>query len=197
MKTVLVVLLKVAILFLIFPFLWISLVLNSVSEPVFVFRWPPFLQAMIIPLLAAAVIAMARRTATPIYWAVFCCAFTFFYFAFPGRASLFIAPFAVAGMVSFLYRNKITEPMLVMLPIAIGTCLYINWIYTPYLVTWAYYTTGLKTFPEAVLAGLTVLNTRLVAAAVIAPLLGIYFLGKHAHVSLYNYCRARWGSNRG
>lgn len=184
-KQILIFLAKAFILYLVFLVLWIDLILIETAIPRLVFERQPFVQSSALVVIFGAAISVLSRSKTPILWAVFWPAFSAGFIAFPNHATPFIAFFLLVAAISFLYRNKVTEPLLVMLPILAGAWLFLSAVYSPYLVAWAYYITGKKALIEAVLAGCSILSDQVYQTALIAPILAMYFLGKQAYAKRY------------
>lgn len=179
---------KGLLLYLALIFLWIDLVLFETASPRF--EQAPFVQPAALILAISAVISLGVRSKTPLIFTVFCVAYSAFYFVFPHQATSFIALFCVLAGVNFLYRNKVTEPLLVMLPVIAGAWVLIGFVYPSYLVGWANYVSGQKDFAGSILEGLSAAKEQLVSTLMLIPVGVMYFLGKHAYVKLYSVLKS-------
>ncbi|RLM48460.1 hypothetical protein DVK06_18075, partial [Halorubrum sp. Atlit-28R] len=93
-----------------------------------------------------------------------------------------MAFFLVIGAISFVYRNKVTEPFLVLLPIIAAGRLFLEYVYSVNFVSWAYYITGQKTLGDAIFEGLMLANDQGIQIALAAPIFLMYFLGKQSYM---------------
>jgi hypothetical protein len=177
---------KAFILYLAFLVLLLDLILIETSLPRFIFEKQPFFYSWVIVVLIGAIISTFVHSRTPFLWAIFCPALSaFIFFIFARHATAFIAFFLAIGAISFIYRNKITEPFLILLPILAGGWLFLHFVYTIYLVSWAYYVTGQKAFGEAIFQGLLSVSDQGVQIALVLPIFLMYFLGKQGYTKLY------------
>ena len=74
-----------------------------------------------------------------------------------------------------------------MLPVIMGTWLFICLVYLPYLIGWANYVTGQKDLTDSVIEGLFATKEQLVPALLITPVVAMHLLGKHAHAKFKFY----------
>jgi hypothetical protein len=106
--------------------------------------------------------------------------------------TLLIAFTFLVGTINFLFRNRITEPLLVLLPVCAGAWLYLSFIYQPSLVAWATVSAGKNDLASVLHSVFGDSSTNLVMMAiVVVPSAVLYFLGKHGYVRLYNYALAK------
>ena len=120
-------LLRLALLYLLLPLLLIDLILIQTAVPRLIFQWQPFAMAAMIWLAVLAAVAYRRKTRTPLIWGGVGLAYAAAFFAsllyavviagtrFSG-IPLLIAFAFLAGAINFLYRNRVSEPLLILLP---------------------------------------------------------------------------------
>ena len=176
--------LKVALLYVMFPFVWISMILFATALPKSIFEIQPFFMAVAFVVTVAAAISFTVKSKTPILWALFCVAYSVVFIVFALDSLALIALCLVIGAISFLYRSKITEPFLVLLPIIAGAWLFLQFVYGLFLVTWANYLAMQKGLGDSLFRGALSLEYQAMQFSLVVPLLAMYFLGKHSYVKL-------------
>jgi hypothetical protein len=181
---------KVALLYLMFPFLWINLTLFGVSIPKHLFETQPFFIAAIFVVVITAAISVAIKSKTPILWALLCVAYSAVFFIFLFHSLTLIAICLTIGAISFLYRSKITEPFLVLLPIIAGAWLFLQFVYGFCFVAWTYYITGQKDLGDLLFQSTLTLSDQVMQIAMVAPLFVMYLLGKHSYVKFYPFIKS-------
>ncbi|MDO8990207.1 MAG: hypothetical protein Q7U91_11320 [Sideroxyarcus sp.] len=205
-KQILVAIIKLALLYLALPLLLLDLILIQTAVPRLIFETQPFLYSTLFVLVIAVAISGMIKSKTPILWALFLLLYSAVFFAQQMHADVFGVRFSVvtlliaftflAGTINFLFRNRITEPLLVLLPVCAGAWLYLSFIYQPSLVAWATVSAGKNDVASALLSVFGDSSTNLVMMAiVVVPSAVLYFLGKHGYVRLYNYALARMHGN--
>ena len=181
---------KACVIYLALIVLWIDFVLFETALPRHFFEQRPFIYSAALTLAISAAISFAIRSKTPIIFTALCLAYSTLFFVHLHYATLFIALFCVLAAVNFLYRNKITEPLLVMLLVIAGAWVFISFIYPSCLVVWANYVTGRKDFAGAIVQGFGVAKDQLVSTLIIIPVVVMYFLGKHGYIKLYSVLKS-------
>lgn len=204
---ILVVIIKLALLYVAVPLLLVDLILIQTAVPRLNFEAQPYLYSSLPVLVVALAISGMIKSKTPILWAVFCLLYSAVFFPQQMHAAVFGVRFSIVtlliaftflvGTVNFLFRNRITEPMLVLLPVCAGAWLYLSFIYQPSLVAWATVSAGKHDVASALFSvfGDTSANLLLMAIVVI-PSAVLYFLGKHEYVRLYQYALAKIRNDR-
>jgi hypothetical protein len=183
-KQVAIFVLKAVLLYAMFPFVWVGLTLFAVSLPRSIFEIRPFFMAAAFVVAVAAAISFTVKSKTPILWALFCVAYSAVFVVFALDSLALIALCLVIGAISFLYRSKITEPFLVLLPIIAGAWLFLQFVYGFFLVAWANFTAMQKGLGDSLFRGALSLEYQAMQFALVIPLLTLYFLGKHSYVKL-------------
>jgi len=186
---------KALVIYLALIVLWIDWVLFETARPRYFFDFRPFVQSIALTLAVSAAIALAIRSKEPIVFTALCLAYAAFFFVFQRQAAAFIALFCALAAVNFLYRNKVTEPLLAMLLVITGAWVFISFVYPTYVVAWANYFTGRKDLAHSLIEAFSIAKGQLVSTLIILPVISVYFLGKHGYVRLYfalkSLCRAR------
>lgn len=170
--------------------LWIDLVLFETASAMHFFEQQPFVQSAAFTLAVSAAISFAIRSKTPTIFTALCLAYSAFFFVFRHQAALFMAIFCLFAAVNFLYRNKVTEPLLVMLLIITGAWAFIFFIYPSYLVGWANYVAGRKDLGDSTLEGFSAAKHQIAATLAMVPVIVMYLLGKHSYVKLYSVLKS-------
>ncbi|MDD5470985.1 MAG: hypothetical protein PHP05_03605 [Sideroxydans sp.] len=185
-------LLRLGLLYLLLPFLLADLILIQATVPNLPFQWQPFAVAAVIWMAAFAAVSYRRRSRMLLIWSVVSQAYAGAFFASASTGisgiSLLILFTLLAGAINFLYRNRVSESLLVMLPICSAAWSFIVLLYQPCLVAWAVWIIG----KQSVLQGLldvfgNVTTNVLRLAVVVLPVAIMYFLGKHAYLGAYNW----------
>jgi hypothetical protein len=176
---------KILVLYLALIVLLIDRVLFATALPRFTFEQQPFFQSVVFTLAISAAISMVIRSKTPIIFTAFCLAYSTVFFVFPYQATFFIALFCVVAAVNFLYKNKVTEPLLVMLLIIAGVWVFISIIYPSYLIGWLNYVAMHKDLVSAILEGISAVKDLIFSSLIIIPVIGMYVLGKHSYANIY------------
>jgi hypothetical protein len=189
---------KIALLYLAIPLLLLDLILIQTAVPRLIFEVQPYIYSALFVLIAAYVISRVAKSKAPVLWAVFFLLYSAAFFTSQLHVILFGISFSAVALliaitylsatINFLYRNKVTEPLLALLPVCAGAWLYLSLVYQPSLVAWAAYTTGRS---EVVSTLLEVFGdptgTLVMVAIVVIPSAILYFLGKHGYVRPLNY----------
>lgn len=183
-------LIKILILYLALIVLLIDRILFETALPRFIFVQQPFLQSAIFTLVISAATSIATRSKTPIIFTAFCLAYSTIFSVFPYQSTTFIALFCLVAAVNFLYRNKITDPLLAILLIIAGVWVFTYFIYPSYLTAWVNYVTGRKDFAHSILEGFDASKDLIFSTLFIIPVVGMYFLGKHSYVRLYSILKS-------
>ena len=195
LKKAVVFLAKASIIYLALIVLWIDWILFETARPKYFLEYQPFVQSMALVLAVSAAIAVAIRSKEPIIFTALCLAYSAFFFVFQRQAASFIALFCALAAVNFLYRNKVTEPLLAMLLVITGAWVFISLVYPTYVVAWANYSTGRKDLAHSLIEAFSIAKGQLVSTLIILPVISVYFLGKHGYLKLYfalkSLCRAR------
>lgn len=176
---------KAALIYFILPLLWVDITLFGIGIPRYIFEKEPFFMAVVFAATIGAAISVVLKSKTPIMWAIFISAYSAVFFISIFTSLALIAICMGIGAVSFLYRNRFTEPFLVLLPIIAGAWLFLQFVYGFSLVAWANYLIGQRNLSESLLQGARTLSDQAMQVAIIAPLITMYFLGKHSYVKLY------------
>ena len=206
-KQILVVIIKLALLYLALPVLLVDLILIQTAVPRLIFETQPYIYSTLFVLVIAIAISGMIKSKAPILWAVFFLLYSTVFFAQQMHALVFGVRFSVVtlliaftflvGVINFLYRNKIAEPLLVLLPVCAGAWLYLSFIYQPSLVAWAVYSAGKNDVVSVLFSIFGDYSANFVMTAiVVVPSAVLYFLGKHGYVRLYNYALSRMRSDR-
>lgn len=197
-KQIIVSLIKIALLYLALPLLLVDLILIQTAVPRLIFNLQPFLYSSLFVLVIAVVISYVSKSKLPIILAVACLLYSIAFFASLSYSVILKVPFSaitllialtfLVGAINFLYRNKITEPLLALLPVCAGAWLFVSYIYYPSLVAWATYSAGRKNVASVLLGMFGDLSTNLLMMAiVVVPTMIMYFLGKHGYAKVYQY----------
>jgi len=181
---------KVLVLYLALIVLLIDRVLFETALPRFIFEQQPFVQSAVFTLAISAAISIAIRSKTPIIFTAFCLAYSTFFCVFPYQSTPFIALFCVVAAVNFLYKNKITDPLLVILLVIAGVWVFISFIYPSYLTGWVNYVAGRKDFSNSIFEGFGAAKDLIFSTLIIIPVVGMYFLGKHSYVRFYSVLKS-------
>lgn len=187
LKKIIAFLAKAFVIYLMLIALWIALFLFGTAIPRYgTFEHQPFVQSAILALAISALISHAGRSKTPAIFTAVCLGYSGLFFVFPHQAALFIAFFCLVAAISFFYRNKITEPLLAMLPVIAGTWVFLCFVYPSYLVAWVSYISNQKDFGGSAIAGFEVARSQIAPSlALLLPVLAMYFLGKQSYAKLY------------
>jgi hypothetical protein len=189
-KQVAIFILKAVLLYVMFPLVWVDLTLFGVSIPRYTFGIQPFFMAVAFVVAVAAAISFTIKSKTPILWTLFCVAYSAIFIVFALDSLALIALCLVVGAISFLYRSKITEPFLVLLPIIAGAWLFLQFVYVFFFVTWANFMAMQKGVGDSLFRGALSLEYQAMQFALVIPLLAMYFLGKHSYVKLYPFFKS-------
>src|SRR5690606_1594192 len=84
------------------------------------------------------VIGIKTRSRAPLLWAAFCLGFSALYLHadFYDYLDYLVVGLFLAAGINYLYRNRITEPLLILLPLMSGAWLFLQLIYCPYMPIW-------------------------------------------------------------
>lgn len=190
LKKIAVFLAKALVIYLALIVLWIDLVLFEAAIPGYFFEQQPYIQSAALALTISAAISIAIRSKTPIIFTAVCLAYSAFFFMFLHQVTSFIALFCVVAAISFFYKNKITEPLLVVLLVIAGAWVFICFVYPPYLVGWANYVTGRKELGSSIFEGLSTAKDQIIPTLAMFPVVLMYFLGKHSYVKPYSILKS-------
>jgi hypothetical protein len=145
LNTISVLLLKFGLLFLALPILLADLLLIQTSLPRLSFVSEPFVHTAIFVIAIGAIVSLATKSRVYVLWVIACLFFSGIFFTHHvtglfldqfSVCTLVMAALFVVGAISFLYRNKFTGPLLVLLPICSGAWVFWSVIYNPYFVAW-------------------------------------------------------------
>ena len=190
LKKAAVFLVKAFVIYLALIVLWIDMVLFEAAIPGYIFKQQPYIQSAALALTISAAISVAIRSKTPIIFTAICLAYSAFYFVFPHQVTSFIAFFCVVAAISFIYSNKITEPLLAVLLVIAGAWVFICFVYPPYLVAWANYITGRKDLGSSIFECVGTVKDQFIPTLTMLPVVVMYFLGKRSYVKLYTILKS-------
>jgi hypothetical protein len=193
LKLALVVLGKLAVLYFMAHMVVISSVLLTTALPRILFDTEAFLHAAAILLAVAIIIGLKTKSRVPLLWAIFSLGFSSLYIldaGFHGYLDYFVAGLLLAAGINYLYRNRITEPLLILLPLLSSSWLFLQLIYCPYVPIWIARKTGVMSLSEGFSLGFG--THALWISLLIAPLLVLYMLGKHYYIDIYSFLRNRY-----
>ena len=175
---------KVLVCYVALIVLLLDLMLLETAVPRYMFERQPFIQSAALAMAVAAALSIVLRSWRSIVFAAVCVGYSGFVFVYTEYVALFIAVCGLLAAISFLFRNKITEPLLILLPVIAGAWTFLSLVYTPYFVGWAYYASGNKEFVASVVEVLRTARDQVIPTLVLFPVLIMYFLGKQIHVKL-------------
>lgn len=186
-KIALILLLKLAILALIVPVLVISNILAMSPFIRLGFYWPPFLYACAALIGCCALLTWRRRDWGPIAmgFATVATAGVMYLHssAMPGRgAEWVLTALSMPAAINFLYRNRITEPMLIFSALIVLAFAFTDILYPAVLLLWASFSAG---YPLGMKDVWTTLRSVEMLLGV-APTALIYWLGKHGYAPWLN-----------
>lgn len=183
-KATLALLLKLAVLWLALPLVMIDLILLQIGMPRLAgFDWPPFLGAAAVALVLAAL--AARELLLVITLAILAAGVAFLHGSAlygPGFSVLLGATLLPAAL-NFLYRNRITEPMLALLPVLVLAYLFVSVLYGGAFILWVWAVAGWPLRDEP-WQFVEVLFESSLAFPLMLPFSLMYLLGKHCHAPL-------------
>ncbi len=195
-------LLRLTILSLLLPLLLIDLILIQTELPLKFIDWRPFAIAATIWAAFFSLIAYRYQSRKPLIWggislvfaAIFICGSRHFAVTVAvvilTDIPLLIAFACLAGALNFLYRNRYSEPLLILLPTCAIAWSFIVLLYQPCLVAWATWVTGKQDVLEVLLSVFGNVSTNAVMLAVVVlPTMVMYMLGKHVYVDAYGWAR--------
>lgn len=195
---------KLCVLYLAQIALTITVVLMQTALPRAFFQTTPFVAASCGVIACGLIISRLKKSKTPLLATVFSVALATFAFTHTGssyvplmpfklsHAALFVLFFSAVAAINYLYRNRFTEPLLVILPIYAGAWLFLLAIYEFAFIVWARAAVGqldAATLGNEALASLKLLPAKV---AIMLPVLLFYALGKHAHRPLFNHLQRLW-----
>ncbi|NMY43034.1 hypothetical protein HBN76_17070 [Pseudomonas sp. WS 5013] len=192
-KIALILLFKLAILWLIFPYLIVSHVLFLGSTPsALVFEWPPFLYAGAFLITCCCLLAWHQRDWASAAIGILTVATAGVIFmhepmAFGRGIEWGLAALSLPSAISFLHRNRVTEPLLVLPALFVLACLFIFLLYPPMFLFWAdvktSYSLRLDSLGDVIIANLWML-------LLVLPSSILYWLGKHGYAPWLNRMQA-------
>ncbi|WP_043309367.1 hypothetical protein [Pseudomonas sp. ML96] len=188
-KIALVLLFKLVILWLAFPYLMISHVLFLGSTPsILVFEWQPFLYASAVLIACCSVItwwkhdweAAALGTLTAATAGVM---FMHQPMIFGRGIEWWLAALSLPAAINFLHRNRLTESLLILSVLYVLACLFIFLLYPPIFLLWV----DIKTdYSLSITTLWNVFTGNLVLLLVVIPTGLLYWLGKHGYAPWLN-----------
>ena len=196
-------LLRLGLMYLLLPFLLIDLILIQTAVPRLLFQWQAFAVAALIWLAVFAAVAYRRRSSTPFIWGVVSLAYAGAFFAslvytvfIAGKAfsgiPLLIAFAFLAGAINFLYRNRFSEPLLVLLPTCAAAWTFIVLLYQPCLLALAVWLAGKQSVLPVLMEVFGDVTTNgVMLAVVVLPAAVMYVLGKHSYLGAYAWAAAK------
>lgn len=177
-------LLKVLVLYLIYPLYVIMLTIIQINIPMIYFVREPFIHVSVLVIVLGSAISLKLRSKTPMIWSIFCVAFSGMFFLHKNYIGALIAFFLITGAINFIYRNKFTEPLLVFLPIISGSLMLVSPVYSNYLGVWGSFVAGINAFEGTTIQELVI--RALFQTAIVIPIMAMYFLGNHSYVGLHS-----------
>ena len=190
-RTIIILLAKLIILYLALALVWGDLiVLHTTLPKLAIFMKPVFVQAWALVFVLGVPVSVMLRSRTPILAALICPAFAGAYHVYPQHATAFVAVFSLVAGISLIYRNKITEPFLIMLPVIVGAWLFLN-IEAAYFVGWVPFVLNKASLFEAIMLGFVALVQNALPLALAIPFLLMYILGSQSYLGWYRYWYAR------
>lgn len=196
-------LLRLALLYLLIPLLLIDLILIQTALPRLLFDWRPFAVAATVWASIFCFIAYRYQSLKPLIWGGFSLVYAALFFIASVRPvvtvgvsfsgiTLMIAFAFLAGALNFMYRNRYSEPLLVLLPICALAWSFMVLLHQPCLVAWATWVAGRQDLLETLLSVFGDFSTNAVMLAIVAlPTMAMYFLGKHAYVDAYGWAKSK------
>lgn len=186
-RITLVLLFKLLVLLLIAPFLVLSNILFVSPFLRLAFNWPPFLYASAALMSCCVFITWRRRDWGPVAlgFATIATAGVIYLHspAMPGRgAEWVLTALSIPAAVNFLYRNRITEPMLIFPALIVLSFAFTDILYPVALLLWAHVAAGYPLGLKDVWSTLESLGSLLG----VAPTALLYWLGKHGYVPWLN-----------
>lgn len=200
-------LLRLALLYLLLPLLLVDLILIQTAVPRLLFQWQPFVAAALIWASIFGMVAYQLKSRTPLIWGGISLVYgAVFYISFAysvviagvafSAIPLLIAFAFIVGSISFLSRNRYSEPLLVILPTCAAAWSFIVLLYQPCLVVWATWIAGQQDVLETLLSVFGDVSANAVMLAVVVlPTAVMYFLGKHTYINVYGWAKGKL-SNR-
>lgn len=185
---------KLFVLYLMYPLHVIILILVQTNIPKILFYKEPFIHISMIVVTLGAVVSLKTASKTPLLWSVLWVSFSGALFVHQGYVGVFIAFFLLTSAINYIYRNKVTEPLLVFLPIISGSLLLVHPVYSTYFGVWATYETGINAFADSTFYELTL--RALLQSAIVIPIMAAYYLGNHSYIKLYPIIK-RLNPNKG
>lgn len=164
--------------------LLMDLTLFEAAIPRYIFEKQPFIHSAALAIAVAAIASMLLRSRTPVIFVAMCIGYSAFVFVYIQYAAWFIAICGLVAAISFLFRNKITEPFLVLLLVIAGAWAFISSVYIPYFVGWANYVTGHNDFFGSVIEAIRAAFDQIIPTLALMPVLVMYFLGKQSYLKL-------------
>lgn len=193
MRIALVLLFKLLLLALIAPFIVLSSFMFVSPFLKLGFSWPPFLMASATWITCSALIAYRRRDWGPVAMGLATIA-TAGVIYLHGPATLgngaqwVLAAFAVPAAISFVYRNRFTEPMLVFPALIVLSAILTDILFPAALLLWAYFAADYPLGLKDVVTTLESLGSLLA----VAPTALLYWLGKHGYAPWLERLRMLW-----
>lgn|GEM_PF-3502392 len=194
-------LLRLALLYLLLPLLLIDLILIQTAWPRLLFDWRPFAVAATVWAAIFGFIAYRYQSRKPLIWGDISLIYAALFFVASVRPvvtvgvnfssiTLMIAFAFLAGVLSFLYRNRYSEPLLVLLPICALAWSFLFLLHQPCFVVWAILASGTGDMSDALRIVFDEATTSAITLAVVVfPTMLMYFLDKHTYVNAYGWAR--------
>lgn len=209
LKRVLGGLVRLGLIYLLLPFLLIDLILIQTAIPRLSFQWQPFALAALIWLSAFAAVVYRRKSRTPLIWGIVGLAYAGAFFAslvytvvIAGTAisgiPLLIAFAFMAGTINFLYPNRFSEPLLILLPTCAAAWAFIVLLYQPCLVAFAVWIAGKQSVLQVLVDVFGDVTTNgVMLAVVVLPATAMYVMGKHLYLDAYAWAIGKLMSKPG
>lgn len=181
-KTIIVFLAKALVGYVALIILLVDLMLFEMAIPRYVFEMQAFVQSAALALAVAATASIVLRSRTPMIFAAVSSGYSGFVFIYTQYVTWFIAICGLVAAISFLFRNKITEPLLSLLLVIAGAWAFLSSVYSPYFVGWANYVAGNKDLLAAGVEALRAARDQIMPTLLMFPVLVMYFLGRQSYL---------------
>ena len=185
-RTAAVLAIKLAALFFLYKLLAIDLIFINLAVTHLSFVRTPFIHVAASLLIVSVIASIISKSTTPLIWTASVLVYTATFFVASRYATTLITLLTAVAAVNFIYRNRYTEPVLIVLPIVAAAWIFLTLIYLPYLVGWTAYVTQHQDLTGSISAGFAAIKVEFITALIITPVLVMYYLGKHHHRELYS-----------
>lgn len=180
---------KALVLYLSAPILLVDLILMQAALPHFLFIERAFVLSALLVVLSAAAFSIWNRSKLPMLFAVLCLSYSFVFLT-DTYAIIFVGMLMLVAAFHFVFPNRFTEPLLVILPIAAGAWVFLSVVYLPFSVAWANFVTARMGYLESAFEGIGQLGVQSIQALIVLPLLVMYFLAANGHIRLLAWIRS-------